>query len=48
MNPITFLKAAYIVAWVVYLGYPGRILLRMGRMEEERKDLERKGTGSPE
>jgi hypothetical protein len=35
MNPITFLKAAYIVAWVVYLGYLGRILLRMRRVGDE-------------
>ncbi len=41
MNSIIFLKAAYIVAWVVYLGYLGRILLRMRRVEEEKKELER-------
>jgi len=41
MNAIAFLKAAYIVAWVVYLGYLGRILLRMKKVEEEMKELER-------
>ena len=41
MNPIAFLKAAYIFAWAVYLGYLGRILLRMKRVEDERKELER-------
>ncbi len=39
MNPIAFLKAAYAVAWVVYLGYLARILLRMRRVEEEIKDF---------
>ncbi len=41
MNSIMFLKAAYIVAWVVYLGYLGRILLRMKRVEEDTSELER-------
>jgi hypothetical protein len=35
------LHAAYIVAWVVYVGYLGRILLRMKKVEEETKELER-------
>lgn len=39
MNAITFLKVAYIIAWVVYLGYLGRILLRMRRVEEELKEV---------
>ena len=41
MNSIAFLKAAYVVAWVVYLGYLVRILLRMRLVEEEQKELER-------
>ncbi len=41
MNPIAFLKAAYIIAWVVYLGYLGRILLRMKKVEDELKEMER-------
>ena len=41
MNSLVFLKAAYVVAWVIYLGYLGRILLRMKAVEAERKDLER-------
>jgi CcmD family protein len=41
MNPIAFLKAAYIVAWVVYLGYLGRILLRMKKVEGELKEMQR-------
>jgi CcmD family protein len=40
MNPIAFLKAAYIVAWVVYVGYLARILLRMKKVEEEMKELQ--------
>ena len=39
MNSITFLKAAYTIAWLVYLGYLGRILLRMRRVEAELKEL---------
>jgi len=41
MNPIPLLHPAYIVAWVVYVGYLGRILLRMKKVEEETKELER-------
>jgi hypothetical protein len=41
MNSLVFLKAAYIVAWVAYLGYLGRILLRMKKVEAETKDLRR-------
>lgn len=40
MNSILFLKAAYIVAWAVYVGYLGRILLRMRLVEIERKEIE--------
>ena len=40
-NPIHYLDAAYIVAWVVYLGYLGRILLRMKKVEDEARELER-------
>lgn len=46
MNSIAFLKAAYIVAWVVYLGYLGRILLRMKKVEDETGELRRNGSGS--
>ena len=41
MNAMTFLKAAYVVAWVAYVGYLVRILLRMKKVEEETKELER-------
>jgi len=41
MSSIGFLKVAYIVAWVVYGGYLARILLRMKKVEEETKELER-------
>lgn len=41
MNGIVFLKAAYAVAWIVYLGYLGRILLRMKKVAAEREELER-------
>ena len=40
MNSLTFLKVAYTLAWVVYLGYLARILLRMKKVEEEQKELE--------
>ena len=39
MNAMAFLKAAYVVAWVAYLGYLVRILLRMKRVEDETQDL---------
>jgi hypothetical protein len=41
MSSIAFLKAAYAVAWVAYVGYLCRILLRMKKVEEETKELER-------
>ena len=41
MNPILFLKAAYIVTWVIYLGYLAQILLRMKKVQDEREELER-------
>jgi CcmD family protein len=41
MSSIAFLKAAYVVAWVAYLGYLVRILLRMKKVEEETKEVER-------
>ena len=44
MNSLTFLKAAYAVAWVVYVGYLCRILLRMRLVEAERKEMERSGS----
>ena len=40
MNAIAFLKAAYIVAWVIYVGYLARILLRMKKVDEEIKELD--------
>lgn len=44
MKSIAFLKAAYIIAWVVYVGYLARILLRLKKVEEERRELEQAGT----
>jgi hypothetical protein len=41
MNPIAFLKAAYIVAWVIYVGYLGRILLRTRAVEAELEELQK-------
>jgi hypothetical protein len=46
MNSIMFLKAAYIIAWLVYLGYLGRILLRMRRVEEELKEVTRSSSAA--
>ena len=46
MSSIAYLKAAYIVSWLAYLGYLGRILLRFKRVEEEKKDLERSSADS--
>ncbi len=41
MSSIGFLKLAYVVAWVIYLGYLGRILMRMKKVAAEREELER-------
>ncbi len=41
MSSIAFLKVAYAVAWVTYLGYLARILLRMKKVEEETREMER-------
>jgi hypothetical protein len=41
MNSIAFLKAAYIIAWVVYVGYLGKILLGMRRVEDELQEMKR-------
>jgi len=41
MSALMFLKTAYVVAWVVYLGYLGRILLRMKKVDGELKEMER-------
>ncbi len=41
MNPIPFLRAAYIVAWVIYLGYLGRVLLRLRRVDAELDEIQR-------
>jgi hypothetical protein len=41
MNSIAFLKAAYIIAWLVYVGYLGKILLRMRSVEEELQEMKR-------
>ncbi|HSY11613.1 MAG TPA: hypothetical protein VK976_05435 [Verrucomicrobiae bacterium] len=40
MNSIIFLRTAYIISWVVYAGYLGRLLLRMRLVEAERKEME--------
>ena len=44
MNSIAFLKAAYPIAWLVYLGYLGRILLRMRRVENELNEVKAAGS----
>jgi CcmD family protein len=46
MNAILFLKAAYVIAWVVYLGYLFRILTRMRSVERELKEVESAGLPS--
>ena len=39
MSSIAFLKAAYISAWVIYLGYLGFMLLRLRRVHQELKEF---------
>jgi len=41
MRSIAFLKAAYTVAWVIYLGYLGSLVGRFRRARQEMRDLER-------
>ena len=41
MSSIGFLKLAYGIAWVTYLGYLLWMLLRMRRVEEEIAEVER-------
>lgn len=47
MHLTPYSAAAYAVAWVIYLGYLGRILLRMKKVAAEREELERALTRSP-
>jgi hypothetical protein len=46
MNAIVFLKVAYGFAWIVYLGYLLRMLVRMRTVERELNDVERGGSSS--
>ena len=39
MNAMMFLKAAYLIAWVVYLGYLFRMLTRLRTVEKELREL---------
>lgn len=41
MNGDTALKAAYIVTWLIGLGYLGTLWRRWQRVREELKDLKR-------
>jgi hypothetical protein len=41
MSGAVALKAAYIVTWVIQLGYLGYLLSRYRRVREEMKDLKR-------
>jgi CcmD family protein len=46
MNGILFLKAAYVIAWAVYLGYLFRMLVRMRSVEKELHEVEAAGSPS--
>lgn len=41
MHLTPYSAAAYAIAWMAYLGYLGRILLRMKQVAAEREELER-------
>ena len=41
MTGVTALKAAYIVTWVIQLGYIGYLFSRFKRVREEMRDLKR-------
>jgi len=47
MHLTPYSAAAYAIAWVIYLGYLGRILLRMKKVAAEREELERTLTRNP-
>ena len=47
MNSIVFLKAAYAVAWIIYLGYLAQVLMRMKKVTAEREELERSVAAAP-
>lgn len=40
MTGMVALKAAYVIAWVVYLGYLFRMLTRLREVERELKEVE--------
>ena len=40
MTGMVALKAAYVIAWVVYLGYLFRMLTRLRAVERELKEVE--------
>jgi hypothetical protein len=40
-DPVVYLKAAYAVAAVVYLGYLGSLWIRFRRVREEMREVER-------
>ena len=48
MNAILFLKAAYVIAWAVYLVYLFRMLMRMRSVERELKEVQSAGSSSPQ
>ncbi len=41
-DPMIYLKAAYAVAGVIYLGYLGSLWLRFRRISEEMRELKRR------
>ena len=41
MSGLVALKAAYVVTWVILLGYLGTLWSRFRRVREEMKDLQR-------
>ncbi len=43
MSGLTALKAAYIVTWVIVLGYLRYLLVRYREVRKEMRDLKREG-----
>ena len=42
MKSLVYLKAAYIFAWTVYLGYFAWMIAKSRRLRDEMKDLKRR------
>ena len=47
MDSLVFLKAAYAIAWIIYLGYLVQILRRMKKVAAEQEELQHSAAAAP-